>query len=239
MTGPARIVAIARRTCSAALAALTVAACASAPPAAAPAQGMAADSIAALEALYRERAGEARSRYTDADVRFMTDMIGHHAQAVIMANLARTRAGGPAVQTLAARIRNGQLSEIELMQQWLRERGLTVPEVDADATSLIDDIGHAGHAAHGAAMPGMLTPEQMRELERASGSDFDRLFLIRMIDHHRGAVVMVDTLLEADGAAQDPTVFRLVSDVHVDQTTEIARMQRLLATLLGGRERQY
>jgi uncharacterized protein (DUF305 family) len=84
----------------------------------------------------------------------------------------------------------------------------------------------------------MLTPEQMRELEQASGSDFDRLFLVRMIEHHRGAVVMVDALLEADGAAQDPTVFRLASDVHTDQTTEIARMQRLLATLLGGRDPQ-
>jgi uncharacterized protein (DUF305 family) len=227
-----------RTACSGALAILTAAACASTPPAVAPQRGMAADSIAALEALYRERAGEARSRYTQADVRFMTDMIGHHEQAVIMANLARTRAGGPAVQTLAARIRNGQLSEIELMQQWLRDRGLPVPAVDAAATSLTDHTGHAGHHAH-AAMPGMLTAAQMLELEQASGTDFDRLFLIRMIEHHRGAVVMVDALLEADGAAQDPAVFRLASDVHTDQTTEIARMQRLLATLLGGRDPQH
>jgi uncharacterized protein (DUF305 family) len=222
------------------LPALVAAACSTAavPPAAAPgnapaaAASIPADSAAALEARYRARMEQARGRFTEADVRFMTDMIGHHAQAVLMANMAATRARSPAVQTLAARIRSGQSDEIGLMQQWLRERGRPVPPVDLEADT---PAAHAGHAAHDvAAMPGMLGTPQLQELAQASGADFDRLFLTRMIEHHRGAVVMVETLLAADGAAQDPAVFRLASDVHVDQLTEIARMQRMLAALLGG-----
>ena len=89
----------------------------------------------------------------------------------------------------------------------------------------------AAHAAH-AAMPGMLTPEQMRQLAAARGPEFDRLFLRLMIQHHQGAVSMVQQLFSSYGAAQDETVFKFASDVNVDQATEIARMQRMLADLL-------
>ena len=80
-------------------------------------------------------------------------------------------------------------------------------------------------------MPGMLTPEQMRELDAARGREFDRLFLTDMIQHHRGAVTMVHDLFATDGAAQDEQAFKLASDIQVDQTTEIARMERMLAEL--------
>jgi uncharacterized protein (DUF305 family) len=210
--------------------ALVAGACASAPtadPSSAAAVTQArSDSLAQLEALFRARIQEDRTRFTDADVRFMTDMIGHHAQALEMARMAPTHGAGASVQTLAARIVAGQQDEIAIMQQWLRDRGRPVPEVGGH--------GAHGHGGHDVAMPGMLSPAQMAELERARGSEFDRLFLMYMIEHHRGAVVMVDALLASDGAAQDPVVFRLAAEIHAEQTTEIARMQRMLLSLFGG-----
>jgi uncharacterized protein (DUF305 family) len=80
-------------------------------------------------------------------------------------------------------------------------------------------------------MPGMLTEEQMKQLEAASGKEFDELFLQLMIQHHTGAVSMVKDLFNSYGAGQDETVFKFASDVNVDQSTEIARMQRMLFTL--------
>jgi len=190
-------------------------------------------------AVLRARADSARLPYTPADIRFMTLMIGHHAQALEMARLAPTHGASPAVQTLAARILNGQQDEIVTMQRWLRDRRQPVPDV-AD--------GHAGHAmpagdshaAHGAshgdhdaaAMPGMLTPAQMQELDAARGTEFDALFLRYMIQHHRGAVTMVKELFATYGAGQDETVFRFATDVNVDQMTEIQRMETMLADIL-------
>lgn len=87
---------------------------------------------------------------------------------------------------------------------------------------------HAEHADHGAAMPGMLTPAQLAELAVARGADFDRLFLTYMIQHHRGAIIMVEQLFATDGALQGDEMFKLASDIQVDQRTEIARMQRML-----------
>ena len=90
--------------------------------------------------------------------------------------------------------------------------------------------GADDHVMH---MPGMLTPEQIQELDAAQGLDFDRLFLTYMIQHHSGAVTMVDKLFETDGAGQDEAAFKLAADIHVDQVTEIARMERMLSLLLG------
>jgi uncharacterized protein (DUF305 family) len=188
---------------------------------------MRADSLARLEALFRARIREDRLRFTEADVRFMTDMIAHHGQALEMSRLAPTRGAAPTVQGLAARILAGQQDEIVIMQQWLRDRGQPVPGVGTGA--------HHGHRGHDdVAMPGMLTPAQMAALERARGPEFDRLFLMLMIEHHRGAVVMVDQLMASDGAAQDPVVFRLAADIHAEQTAEIGRMQRMLMALIRG-----
>lgn len=184
---------------------------------AAPPSGV-APSAAEFEEIYRARADSARMRYTPADVRFMGDMIAHHAQAVEMARMAPTHGASPAVQRLAARIVAGQVDEIAIIQRWLRDRGEPVPDL------------HAAHA-HAAHMPGMVSPEQLRELDRARGAEFDRLFLARMIEHHRGAVAMVNQLFATDGAGQDEQVFRFASDVQVDQATEIARMERMLAAM--------
>jgi uncharacterized protein (DUF305 family) len=181
-----------------------------------------------LEALFRQRQQAARMRFTEADVHFMTGMIAHHGQAILMARMAAEREVSPQLRVLAARIQAAQAGEIELMQQWLRERGRPVPELHYTATSVMMHVDGA-HAGHHHAMRGMLTDVQLQELAARRGREFDRLFLVHMIEHHRGAVVMVDELMASDGAAQDPTVFRLAADIKVEQVSEIGRMQQMLA----------
>jgi len=155
----------------------------------------------------------------------MSGMIGHHAQAIVMAGWAPTHEAGPSVRTLAERIINAQQDEIATMQQWLRDRGQPVPEARATEMKMMNG------AEHEMLMPGMLTEAQLRQLDQARGPEFDRQFLTFMIQHHRGAVAMVKDLFGSSGAAQDETVFKFANDVGVDQTTEIARMERMLAAL--------
>ena len=182
---------------------------------------------AELAALYRARTDSALARFTAADAEFMTHMIAHHAQGLVMAGLAPERAASPSVLTLAARIGSAQRDEITLMRAWLEDRGLPVPEPrDAGGGDVTADADQTMLSA------GMLTPAQMRALRGAAGRDFDSLFLAYMIQHHRGAVTMIHDLFATAGAAQDASVFRIASDVQADQTTEIARME----TMLGGRD---
>ncbi len=182
---------------------------------------------AELEALYWTRQDSARTDYTDADVRFMTMMIKHHAQALVMSRLAPKNGASPQVKTLAARIINAQQDEIATMQRWLRARDQPVPEITIEGTALTVD----GMSVHGMDMAGVLTQAQIDALTAARGTAFDRLFLRYMIEHHRGATAMVETLFSTDGAAQDEAAFKLASDINVDQTTEIARMERMLDAL--------
>jgi len=169
------------------------------------------------------RTDSLRRPYTEADIRFMSDMIGHHAQAITMAGWAPSHGADRSIQILAARIINAQRDEIATMQQWLRERNQPAPEPDTTMS------GH--QMMHHMLMPGMLTPEQMQQLDQARGPAFDRLFLTSMIGHHKGAVSMVDALFNTPGAARDETVFKFANDVSVDQSTEIARMETMLAAL--------
>lgn len=164
--------------------------------------------------------------HTEADVHFITGMIPHHAQAVKIARWAASRSADAGVKVLAERIVVAQLDEIGLMRTWLADRGLPVPAADATHMRMM----HNGQP-HDMLMPGMLTDEELAALERARGTEFDRLFLTSMIRHHEGAVKMVDELHESPGAAQEEFVFRLSSDIYADQTTEIDRMQKMLAAL--------
>jgi uncharacterized protein (DUF305 family) len=182
------------------------------------------------QSIAEARADSARTPYTAADVKFMTDMIGHHAQAIRMSLMAPSHGASPQVRTLAARIINAQRDEIFNMQQWLADRQKPWPHVDA--TGAVHGAG-TDHAAHhgGSMMAGMLTDAQMAQLDAARGAEFDRLFLTYMIQHHQGAVAMVKDLLSHGAAAHNDTVFRLAGDINVDQTTEIARMKQMLAEL--------
>ena len=183
---------------------------------------------AVLTPAAQAKADSGRPPYTAADVKFMQGMIGHHAQAIVMANWAPSHGARSDVRILAERIAVAQADEIVMMQRWLRDRRETVPEADAHHE-------HAGMDMPGmnmpAMMPGMLTAGQFAQLDAARGVDFDRLFLTFMIQHHQGAVTMVQQLLAVPGAGQDDDVFRFVADVNVDQTTEIDRMRGMLSTL--------
>jgi uncharacterized protein (DUF305 family) len=180
------------------------------------------DSVYAAKA----RADSARYPYTEADIHFMQGMIGHHAQAIVMAKWAPTHGASSSVQVLAARIINAQTDEIVTMQNWLKDRHQVVPESNpAGMTMTMNGVTHT------MLMPGMLTPEQMKQLDAARGTEFDRLFLTFMIQHHKGAVAMVAQLFGTYGAGQDELTFKFASDVNVDQTTEIARMEKMLAAL--------
>jgi len=157
--------------------------------------------------------------YAAADVEFMQHMIHHHAQALVVTGLVAGRADRPELELLAGRIDASQRSEIESMRRWLGKRGEHAP-----------DPSHAHHDAM-PSMPGMLTDAQLAELRAASGADFDRLFLERMIQHHEGALSMVADLFATPGAAQESEIFRFATDVDADQRAEIARMRALLGAL--------
>jgi uncharacterized protein (DUF305 family) len=154
--------------------------------------------------------------FTAADVRFMQNMIGHHAQAITMAAMAPSHGASDKLLKLAQKIDISQRDEIGMMKQWLTARQQAIP---------------ADHEAHAMMMPGMLDAAQMAELDSARGADFDRLFLTYMIRHHRGALKMVEELFQSSGAGQDSDIFRFATDVDADQRDEIYVMQTLLDTL--------
>jgi|SRR6185503_14779589 uncharacterized protein (DUF305 family) len=162
--------------------------------------------------------------YTQADVEFLSGMIGHHAQAIQMAGWAPSHGASASIRALCERIVVAQNDEIAFAQRWLREHGQYVPPADPR--------GHVMQGMdHVMLMPGMLTPEQMAQLDAARGTEFDRLFLTFMIQHHQGAITMVHQLLAVPGAAENGPVNRFATDVFADQTTEINRMNLMLADL--------
>ncbi|HEY7396542.1 MAG TPA: DUF305 domain-containing protein [Gemmatimonadaceae bacterium] len=177
-------------------------------------------------AVAKARADSARYPYTAADIHFMSGMISHHAQAIKMARMAETHDAGAAVRRLCERIINAQGDEIRIMQQWLRDRNQPVPEPNPDGMKMT-----MNGMEHTMLMPGMLTDAQMKQLDASRGNDFDSLFLLFMIQHHRGAVAMVKDLFASYGAGQDELVFKFASDVNVDQSTEIVRMENMLSAL--------
>src|SRR5687767_7324070 len=147
----------------------------------------------------------------------MQGMMGHHAQALEMTAIVRSRTGSDALRMLALRIEVSQADEIKMMQDWLTARRQPLPDP------------HAHHAAGAALMPGMLSSAELAQLSEARGPELDRLFLQFMIKHHEGALTMVKDLLATPGAGQEPDVFAFASDVDADQRMEIDRMRAALA----------
>ncbi len=160
------------------------------------------------------------------DVEFMQGMIMHHAQAVEMTALIKSRTESKDLLLLGARISQSQSDEMKFMHRWLDVRGESV----ALPMSAMPGMAMLGHhmSNHQMPMPGMLTPKQMVTLKVAKGMDFDRLFLIGMIQHHNGALVMVKDLFETAGAGQDAELFNFASDIDSGQRAEIKRMQTML-----------
>ena len=154
--------------------------------------------------------------FTKADVEFMQGMIAHHAQAIVMSRMAESHGANPQVLKLSNKIDQSQLPEIRIMQGWLQRNKQFVPDTSS---------------WHNVTMSGMLTPEQLKELDAARGVDFDRAYLQMMIQHHAGALRMVDDLFNSALAGQEVDVNVFANDVVTAQTTEIGIMQKLLTQL--------
>lgn len=218
------------RILAAALLAAVLSACAGA-PSRAPDGPAASASRAGDLAAYEAAARRNRAPISEADVRFVTGMIPHHAQALLFAGWAASHGAGPEIVAVCERIIVSQRDEIRTMLGWLREHDGPVPELDPETLQPTGpSTGHAmPHGTdHGHRMPGMLTEAQLAELDAARGEAFDRLFLTYMIVHHQGALTMVDELFGSYGAAQDDFVYKLASDIYADQSSEIERMQKML-----------
>ncbi len=208
-----------------------------------PAQSAPAPSTAA-------RSAQRGPGYTRADVEFMQGMIGHHAQAIVMAKWCPSHGASAQLRIFCDKVIRSQQDEIDFMQTWLRDRGETVPDpndphamhmmhdMKMDSTMKMDssmkmDMSKMDMGGHDMLMPGMLTAAQLAQLDSARGSDFDRLFLTDMIRHHEGALTMVAKLFDTPGAGQTPEIFGYATGVDADQRAEIERMQRMLTTITG------
>ncbi|NNE97378.1 MAG: DUF305 domain-containing protein [Pyrinomonadaceae bacterium] len=179
---------------------------------------------------------------TKADVEFMQGMIHHHQQAVDMVALMKDRTTNKKLISFGARISQTQSEEIKFMERWLTSRGqktsMEMPKagkmkLPKTGSMKIDkmkmpDLEKSDHNAHQMMMPGMLTPKQMKALAAAKAAEFDRLFLTGMIQHHEGALVMVDDLFKSPGAGQDLEMFTFATDVDGTQRAEIKLMQGML-----------
>lgn len=225
-----------------------------------------AQNLSDLERIYWERINANRSKFVQADVNFMTGMILHHAQALIMSRMVPDQTDNHTLHTLAARIINAQVDEIRTMQKWLRDRKQNVPIVDFDGINLLLTVEkssevsnlpasnipamgrerslvnpeHGGHVdlpINHENMPGMLTKAQLEELTTLKNRDFDVKFLEFMIQHHTGAIYMVDELMAADGATNDEESYRLAVDIYAEQVTEIDMMKLMLEDLSANRSK--
>jgi uncharacterized protein (DUF305 family) len=167
----------------------------------------------------------------------MQGMIMHHAQAVEMTDLLRTRSQDPAMQALGKRMSISQTDEMEFMKQWLADRGAP-PSMEAQMEYDMNHMDHSDpkaiemmaqmHAAGMQLMPGMLSPRQMDALGKAAGPAFDHLFLTGMIQHHTGALIMVEDLFDTPGAGQDYVLYDFATDIDNTQSAEIKIMQDML-----------
>ncbi len=163
---------------------------------------------------------------SQADVEFMQGMIMHHAQAVEMTAMIASHTENKDLRLLGARISSSQSGEIKFMKRWLAARGESLSMAMPGMPGM--NMSHEAMPL----MPGMLTPEQMEALRQAKGSEFDRLFLTGMIQHHGGALSMVKNLFDTAGAGQDAEMFNFATDVDSGQRAEIRIMQTMLEKTL-------
>ena len=185
-----------------------------------------------------------------ADIEFMQGMIMHHAQAVEMTDLIPSHTENKGLWSLGARMNSSQSDEIKFMERWLTVRGQSFVMQMHDGMAGISHADAASHMVHPGdhntgqheisglpLMPGMLTNEQMAALRKATGAEFDRLFLTGMIQHHNGALTMVKELFDTAGAGQDAEIFGFATDVDTGQRAEIRIMQAMLEKESSGEKR--
>lgn len=170
-----------------------------------------------------------------ADVEFMQGMILHHAQAIEMTAMIPSHTQNKELRSLGARISSSQADEIKFMKRWLAARGESVPNAMAKMPGM-DMPGETSHESM-ALMPGMLTAQQMDALRKAEGAEFDRLFLLGMIQHHNGALTMVKNLFDTAGAGQDAELFNFATDADNSQRAEIRIMETMLKKDLSKEKR--
>jgi len=203
-------------------------------------------SLVATAARLPAQSATAGSRdYTSADVDFVQGMIVHHAQAVVMSDWAPSHGARHDLLILCKRIALSQRDEITMMQHWLQDRHLAVPDplhmLRGDHGPVHDssgmDMPGMDMGEHPMMMKGMLTSAEMRQLDSARGAAFDSLYLTGMIRHHQGALDMVARLFATPGAGQQPEIFTFATDVDAGQRAEMARMQLMLNTLEPGQAR--
>jgi uncharacterized protein (DUF305 family) len=171
-----------------------------------------------------------------AETKFMQGMIMHHAQAVEMTAMIPSHTENKDLRSLGARISSSQSDEIKFMKRWLAARGESVPKAmpkmpvmePMPGMDMSHDSSHGSSPGNMALMPGMLTPQQMEALQKANGAEFDRLFLLGMIQHHGGALTMVKDLFDTAGAGQDAELFNFATDADNSQRAEIRIMEIML-----------
>ena len=167
--------------------------------------------------------GSTAATFNDADVAFTQMMIPHHEQAVEMATLAQDKATDPELLEIAAAIRTAQEPEIAILTGWLQSWG--------KPTTMPSSGGH-GHdmsgLGGGTGMPGMMSEQEMADLEQMTGVDFDRMFTRMMIAHHNGAIQMCHDIANS-GAS--PEVKALSATIEQAQSAEVARLQTILDRL--------
>jgi uncharacterized protein (DUF305 family) len=161
--------------------------------------------------------------HTKADTVFMQGMIHHHSQAIEMVELLKTRTQREDMKLLGLKIEVSQNDEIKMMKNWLKDRGEEAPMDHGGGHMMMMGTGQEMPP-----MPGMLTAEQMKELAASKGPAFDTLFLNGMIQHHIGALTMVDELFSSPGAGQDSIIFDFATHVDADQRMDISRMRQML-----------
>lgn len=164
--------------------------------------------------------GSSHAGFNDADVAFATGMIPHHAQALTMVDMTQGRTLSPQVADLAEAIRNAQTPEIEQMSQWLTDWGQPIPETMRDHSNADSgmDMGDTN-------MPGMMTQQEMDDLDNASDAEFEDMWLSMMVQHHQGAVEMATA--EVENGEYQPAI-DLAKSIIASQNVEIEQMQKLL-----------
>ncbi|MFH9064699.1 DUF305 domain-containing protein [Streptomyces coeruleorubidus] len=189
-------------------------------------EGMDHGSGSSASASPSQSAGEstAPGAFNDADVMFAQMMIPHHEQALEMSELADGRASDAEIKTLAAEIEKAQDPEIQTMKSWLKAWGK--PESAGESMPGMDH--GSGGMDHGSGMSGMMSDEDMKKLEAAKGTEFDRMFAELMIEHHKGAITMAE---DEQKKGRDATAKKLAAEVVRTQSAEVEKFEKILDRL--------